>query len=114
MPRDLVILGTGPEEPRLRQLVEDEGLSGSVRLLGGVSDEDLRRWQRTAAVVVSLSTRESFGLSLAEGITAGAAIVASDIPAHREMAAAMRSTPTMVTESDDTSRGGRGPARRAR
>jgi glycosyltransferase involved in cell wall biosynthesis len=97
---DLVILGTGPDEPRLRQLVEDERLSGSVRLLGGVSDEDLRRWQCTASVVVSLSTRESFGLSLAEGITAGAAIVASDIPAHREMAAAMRSKPTMVTESE--------------
>jgi glycosyltransferase involved in cell wall biosynthesis len=96
---ELVILGTGPEAPRLRQLVEDEGLTGSVRLLGGLSDEDLRRWQRTASVVVSLSTRESFGLALAEGIVAGAAIVASDIPAHREMTAAMRSTPTWVAES---------------
>jgi len=94
----LVICGTGPDEPRLRQLAEAGGVSGSVRLLGGVSDEELRRWQRTAAVVVSLSTRESFGLSLAEGIVAGAAIVASDIPAHREMAAAMRATPTMVPE----------------
>jgi glycosyltransferase involved in cell wall biosynthesis len=95
---NLVILGTGPEQPRLHELVEAEGLRGSVRLLGGVSDEDLRRWQRTATVVVSLSTRESFGLSLAEGIVAGAAIVASDIPAHREMAAALRAVPTMVTE----------------
>ena len=59
-----------------------------------MSDDVLRRWQRTADVVVSLSTRESFGLSLAEGIAAGAAIVASEIPAHREMAAAMQATPT--------------------
>jgi glycosyltransferase involved in cell wall biosynthesis len=94
----LVICGVGPEEGRLRALAETEGVAGHVRLLGGVSDEVLRRWQRTADVVVSLSTRESFGLSLAEGITAGAAIVASEIPAHREMAAAMRAAPTFVPE----------------
>jgi len=95
----LVICGTGPDEPRLRQLAEAEGVAASVRLLGGVSDDELRRWQCTADVVVSLSTRESFGLSLAEGIAAGAAIVASDIPAHREMATAMRATPIMVPEA---------------
>jgi glycosyltransferase involved in cell wall biosynthesis len=95
----LVVCGTGPEAARLHELAAAEGVAGSVRLLGGVSDDDLRRWQRTATVVVSLSTRESFGLSLAEGIAAGAAIVASDIPAHREMAAAMRATPTMVPEA---------------
>lgn len=95
----LVVLGTGADEPRLRRLVESEGLTGAVRFLGGVSDEDLRRWQRTASVVVSLSTRESFGLALAEGIVAGAAIVASDIPAHREMAAALGATPAMVPAS---------------
>jgi len=94
----LVICGVGPEDQRLKELVESSGLTDSVRLLGGVSDEELRRWQRTADVVISLSTRESFGLSLAEGIVAGAAIVASDIPAHREMAAAMRAAPTMVPE----------------
>ena len=95
----LVVLGVGPEESRLRELVEAEGLGGSVRLLGGVSDEDLRRWQRTAGVVISLSTRESFGLALAEGITAGAGIVASDIPAHREMAAALKASPVFVPDS---------------
>jgi glycosyltransferase involved in cell wall biosynthesis len=95
----LAICGVGPDEPRLRQLAETEGVAGRVRFLGGVSDEELRRWQRTADVVVSLSTRESFGLSLAEGIAAGAAIVASDIPAHREMASAMRASPTMVPET---------------
>jgi glycosyltransferase involved in cell wall biosynthesis len=95
----LVITGVGPEAPRLQALAETEGVAGRVRLLGGVSDADLRRWQRTADVVVSLSTRESFGLSLAEGIVAGAAIVASDIAAHREMATALRATPTMVPET---------------
>jgi glycosyltransferase involved in cell wall biosynthesis len=95
----LVITGVGPEAPRLQALAETEGVAGRVRLLGGVSDAELRRWQRTADVVVSLSTRESFGLSLAEGIVAGAAIVGSDIAAHREMATAMRATPTMVPET---------------
>jgi glycosyltransferase involved in cell wall biosynthesis len=93
----LVVTGSGPEEAPLRALVIELGLLGSVEVLGGVDDATLRRWQRTATVVVSLSTRESFGLSLAEGIVAGAGIVASDIPAHREMAQSLRADPRFVT-----------------
>jgi glycosyltransferase involved in cell wall biosynthesis len=92
----LVVTGVGPEEQPLRELVTSLGLEGRVEVLGDVSDADLRRWQRTATVVASLSTRESFGLSLAEGIVAGAAIVASDIPAHREMAQSLGASPRFV------------------
>lgn len=92
----LVITGTGPELEPLRRLVTTEGLDGSVQVLGGVDEHELRRWQRTATVVASLSARESFGLSLAEGIVAGASIVASDIPAHREMATALGASPVFV------------------
>jgi glycosyltransferase involved in cell wall biosynthesis len=86
---DLVICGAGPDEKRLQLLREQSPVRERVRILGAVSGDDLRRWQRTAKVVVSLSTHESFGLSLAEGAAAGASLVASDIPPHREMAAAI-------------------------
>ena len=46
----------------------------------------MRRWQRTATVAVSLSRHEAFGLVLAEAVAAGAAVIASDIEAHREVA----------------------------
>ena len=96
---ELVICGSGPDESRLRTLIDRAGVAGSVRMLGRVSDEDLHRWQRTATVVVSLSTHEAFGLSLAEGAVAGATIVAFDIAAHRQMADAMGVSAAFVPTS---------------
>ncbi len=96
---ELAICGSGPDEARLREIVARLGVGGSVRWLGTVNEEDLRRWQRTATIAVGLSTHESFGLSLAEGAVAGATIVASDIPAHREMAEAMGVTAELVPTS---------------
>jgi len=46
----------------------------------------LRRWQRTATVTLSLSEMECFGLALMEAAVAGSRVVASDIPAHAELA----------------------------
>jgi glycosyltransferase involved in cell wall biosynthesis len=97
----LVICGAGPDEQRLRNLISERGVERVVDFVGAVSDEDLRRWQLTATVTVSLSTHESFGLSLAEAVVAGSAIVASDIPAHREMADVMGGAPRFLPESAD-------------
>jgi glycosyltransferase involved in cell wall biosynthesis len=54
-----------------------------VRWLGPLDDETLRALYRLAAVVVSASEYEGFGLTLCEGMAAGAAVVAvatSSIP----------------------------------
>lgn len=83
---DLVIIGEGPERDSLAELARETGGPGRVRFLGRVTDDDLKRWLRTASVVLSLSSHESFGLILLEGAAAGASLVASDIPAHREVA----------------------------
>jgi glycosyltransferase involved in cell wall biosynthesis len=83
---DLVIIGDGPQRGALAQLARETNALGRVKFLGRVTDEDLRRWLRTASVVLSLSSHESFGLILLEGAAAGASLVASDIPAHREVA----------------------------
>ena len=96
---ELVVCGSGPDATRLQGLIERHGVGTAVRWLGAVSEQDLRRWQRTASIAVGLSTHESFGLSLAEGAVAGASIVASDIPAHREMAEAMGITARLVPTS---------------
>lgn len=82
--RQLVIIGDGPERERLEEL--SARLEVPVRLVGQVSDEDLHRWLRAASVLVTMSQREGFGLTLLEAFAAGAAVVASDIPAHRESA----------------------------
>jgi glycosyltransferase involved in cell wall biosynthesis len=81
----LVIVGAGPVEPELRQQVADAGLADRVAFAGRVDDAELRRWLRSATVVASLSREEAYGLVLAEGLAAGAAVVASGIDAHREV-----------------------------
>jgi glycosyltransferase involved in cell wall biosynthesis len=84
----LRVIGDGPERAALEALADRLGLGDRVALLGRVGDEDLRRWYRTAAVCVAASAHEAFGLTLIEALVAGVAVVASDIPAHREVAQA--------------------------
>jgi glycosyltransferase involved in cell wall biosynthesis len=51
-----------------------------------VGDAALYRWLRTARVAVSLAEHGTSGIDVAEAISAGVPVVASDIPAHREAA----------------------------
>lgn len=82
----LVVCGTGSHRPTLERLVRELGIASRVTFRGQVSQEELRRWQRTATVTLSLSAMECFGLVLLEAAVAGSRVVASDIPAHAELA----------------------------
>jgi glycosyltransferase involved in cell wall biosynthesis len=82
----LVVCGTGSHRPALERLARELGIVGRVSFKGQVSDGELRRWQRTATSTLSLSAREAFGLVLLEAAVAGSRVVASDIPAHAELA----------------------------
>jgi glycosyltransferase involved in cell wall biosynthesis len=83
---EVVLLGDGPFRPQLQELIALNGLQTRVHSVGHVSDDELRRWFRTAAVLVTMSRHESFSLTITEALAAGAPVVASDIPAHREKA----------------------------
>jgi glycosyltransferase involved in cell wall biosynthesis len=83
---ELVVVGDGPARRRLMGHAADLQVSSRVRFTGPVSDTDLHRWLSTAHLVVTLSQQEAFGLQVLEGIAAGAPVVASDIPVHREAA----------------------------
>jgi glycosyltransferase involved in cell wall biosynthesis len=82
----LVVCGTGSHRPALELLVQTLGIAARVSFRGQVSDEELRRWQRTATSTLSLSAMEAFGLVPLEAAVAGSRVVASDIPAHAELA----------------------------
>ena len=82
----LVVCGAGSHRPALERLAWELGIAARVSFRGYVSDGELRRWQRTATSTLSLSTREAFGLVLLEAAVAGSRVVASDIPAHAELA----------------------------
>jgi glycosyltransferase involved in cell wall biosynthesis len=78
----LVVVGDGPDRPRLERLAAGVG---RVRFAGRVSDSELGALLSAADVVTSASDHEAFGLVVADGLTAGARVVASGIPAHREI-----------------------------
>ena len=61
------------------------GPGSGVRWLGEVSDDRLAELYR-GSVVVQPSLHEGFDMPLAEALAAGAAVVVSDIPVHREVA----------------------------
>lgn len=79
----LVVIGDGSDGPRLRRLAAARRLSDKVWFLGVASQPTLFAWLRRADVFVSMSGRECFGITALEASAAGAAVVTSDIPAHR-------------------------------
>ena len=52
---------------------------------GHVDEETLGRWWASASLYATASQQEAFGIGLAEALVAGLPVVASDIPAHREV-----------------------------
>lgn len=94
----LVIVGAGPDRARLTALASRLAAAGApgtaaIRFPGRIGDDELHRWLRTARVLCSLSEHEAFGLAPAEALVAGARVVLSDIPAHRELASAAAHRP---------------------
>jgi glycosyltransferase involved in cell wall biosynthesis len=81
----LVITGDGPERPRLESLAEQEGVIDRVTFLGRVDQDALYRWYASAQVFCSMSSNEAMPVTILELLAAGARIVASDIPAHRDI-----------------------------
>jgi glycosyltransferase involved in cell wall biosynthesis len=98
---DLVLIGQGAQEAALRRLVAELGISERVRFLSGLPIDELHRWLRTADLAFTLSLHEAFGLALAEALAGGAKVVASDIPAHREVAGASPAEVHLVSTDAD-------------
>jgi glycosyltransferase involved in cell wall biosynthesis len=89
MPPDtqLVVIGQGSARDALVRLAAELGVADRVRFTGRIDTAEVHRWLRTASVLVSLSEHEAFGMAPVEAAAAGARVVLSDIPAHREIIA---------------------------
>ncbi len=86
-PYRLTIVGEGPHRASLERLARRLGIMQRVEFVGRADDEALISWYRRAGVVLSLSEAEAFGMTVIEGLAAGARVVCSDIPAFRDLAA---------------------------
>ncbi len=80
---ELLVAGSGDDE---EFLTDTEDLLGHVRLMGRVSDEDKARLLQSVDVYCAPNTgSESFGIILTEAMSAGCAVVASDLEAFRRV-----------------------------
>ena len=87
LPRDyrLAFVGDGPMRVLLRRRTAELGVQDRVLFPGRIPPSALYSWYAAAQTVISLSRRECYGLTLAEGLAAGCAVVASDIGPHRDV-----------------------------
>lgn len=75
---ELDFIGTGPDEQRLRKLIEDNALQDNVRLLGNQSREYIYNHLCEYNLFVQPSRFEGFGLTVAEAIGANVPVLVSN------------------------------------
>jgi glycosyltransferase involved in cell wall biosynthesis len=99
-PRRLLIAGDGELRGRLGEQIAADGLEGSVKLLGRVSDDDLADLYRAADVnVVPSLSFEGFGLVVLEAAASGTPTIASRVGGLPEALAGL-DTSLVVTPGD--------------
>jgi glycosyltransferase involved in cell wall biosynthesis len=79
----LALIGDGPEAARLRRLAAELGVTSRVRFAGEAADA--ARLFRAFDVFATAARKEGLPLAVVEAMALGLPVVASDIPAHREV-----------------------------
>jgi len=79
----LLLVGAGTEEERIRRLAFDMGLHDRVIFTGFL--ENPARVYHVLDLYVSASQKEGLPLSLVEAMCSGLAVVATDVPGHRDV-----------------------------
>jgi glycosyltransferase involved in cell wall biosynthesis/O-antigen/teichoic acid export membrane protein len=85
--RTLTVAGSGPDEARIRSLVDRLGIRDRVFFAGQVNPIDRFELLASAEVVAMPSRYETFGMVAAEALAVGTPIVAFDIPCLRSIVA---------------------------
>jgi phosphatidylinositol alpha-mannosyltransferase len=97
----LIVGGKGPQLKRLQVMADSLGISASVEFKGFIAEEDKADFlaQATIACFPSLYG-ESFGIVLAEAMTAGSAVViGGDNPGYRSV---LKPQPKLLIDPKDT------------
>ena len=87
----LVVAGNGPEEAPMRRLVASLGLEKHVRFVGALPNGEIPALYQASELVVFPSIiardgdQEGFGLVLVEAMGCECAVIASDLPAIRDI-----------------------------
>lgn len=82
----LIIVGDGPERDIIEKLVDEQGLTESVKITGYLkSHDEVIRTLKKSHVFCSPSVLEGFGITVVEAAASGVPYVISDIPPYREV-----------------------------
>ncbi len=88
LPVTLALAGAGSLADRLRERTRDLGLEQTVRLLGQVTESELRAWYRAADLfVLPTVAYEGFGLATVEALACGTPVVGTPVGATPEILA---------------------------
>lgn len=82
---DLIVVGDGPERPRLEALARETGVAGRVRFLGAQPHHRLPEFYTAADAMVLASSREGWANVLLESMACGTPVIASNIPGNPEV-----------------------------
>ena len=84
--RDVLVIGMAGQATRVHHWSIHAAMRpGEAVTAERITDEEMHETLRTASVVVVPSFDEGLSLPVIEAITCGANVIASDIPAHREL-----------------------------
>lgn len=81
----LTIIGDGPERERLEEAIISSGVAASVSFVGAIEHSALADHFRRATILVLPSLWEGFGLVVVEALGCACPVVASDLPALRDL-----------------------------
>jgi glycosyltransferase involved in cell wall biosynthesis len=80
----LVIVGDGDDKPRLMELTNTLGLTGSVTFTGFVGEQEKVEWLNRMHVAVNTSAKEGWGLTATEANACGTTTVSSNVQGLRD------------------------------
>jgi glycosyltransferase involved in cell wall biosynthesis len=86
---ELVIAGGGPDRAAFEALARQCGVSGRVRFVGSLSQQDLRRYYCAADALVLASSREGWPNVLLEAMACGTPVIATDVGGVPEIVTSM-------------------------
>jgi len=92
------IIGEGPERTKLEEIIKDNDLDDTVKLVGWVDDIEPYLHKSDLSLIPSLW--EGFGLVAVEALSAGLPVVASDVPGLNEVLSS-EECPAILTEKGE-------------